>query len=269
LNLKAKSPIHLLSTDFDGTLHAEYESPPVPHELQDLIGSLQSEGMTWIINTGRDLTSLMETLNRAELSIFPDYVVTVEREIHVRTGTGFAGLEPWNSRCRTAHEELFARVRPDLPRLIQWVNARFQATVYEDPFSPLCVIARNNPEADLIQAYFDQYCREIPGLVFVRNDIYARFSHQDFSKGTALGEIARRLGLSNERIVAAGDHMNDLPMLSRTHARWLLAPANAIPSVKEAVRRQQGFVSDEPYGFGVMQGLARLLKALAHEDQLT
>ena len=37
------SPIRLLSTDFDGTLHAEFESPPVPEALQNLIPLVDKE----------------------------------------------------------------------------------------------------------------------------------------------------------------------------------------------------------------------------------
>ncbi len=53
-------PIQLISTDFDGTLHADCENPPVPHDLQALIGDLQKQGAKWVINTGRDLSSVME-----------------------------------------------------------------------------------------------------------------------------------------------------------------------------------------------------------------
>jgi hypothetical protein len=35
-------PIKLISTDFDGTLFAEFENPPVPPALQSLIGQLQT-----------------------------------------------------------------------------------------------------------------------------------------------------------------------------------------------------------------------------------
>ena len=73
-------PIQLISTDFDGTLHADHEQPPVPVRLQELIGDLQRRGAKWVINTGRDLSSLMEGLGRARLSIQPDWLVTVERE---------------------------------------------------------------------------------------------------------------------------------------------------------------------------------------------
>src|SRR5262249_36286504 len=151
-------PILILSTDFDGTLHAEYEDPPVPYDLQHLIGDLQSKGLSWVINTGRDLSSLMETLGRARLSIWPDYVVTVEREIHRRDGSHYVALDEWNGACHAAHEQLFARVRQDVPRLTKWIQSRFTATIYEDAYSPFCLIAGNNPEADVIHAYLEEYC---------------------------------------------------------------------------------------------------------------
>jgi HAD superfamily hydrolase (TIGR01484 family) len=256
-------PIQLLSTDFDGTLHAEDEQPPVPHDLQHLIERLQARGARWVINTGRDLSSLMETLGRARLSVWPDYVVTVEREIHWRSDTQYLPLEDWNTKCELAHRTLFARVRQDVPALTEWVKARFRATIYEDPFSPFCLIANNNSEAELIHAYLGSYCARFSDLTVVRNDVYARFSHCAYSKGTALGEIARRHGISPDQVVAAGDHLNDLPMLSSRYARWLIAPSNAIAVVKESVRRQGGHVSEEPCGHGVAQGLRSLLKTLS------
>src|SRR5678816_2218303 len=38
-------PIKLISTDFDGTLFAEFESPPIPEEFERLIGELQAQGV--------------------------------------------------------------------------------------------------------------------------------------------------------------------------------------------------------------------------------
>jgi hydroxymethylpyrimidine pyrophosphatase-like HAD family hydrolase len=256
-------PIRMISTDFDGTLHADFEVPPVPHGLQALLGALQTRGVTWIINTGRDLSSLMESLGRAQLSVWPDYVVTVEREIHRRDGHHYIGLEEWNHGCTLAHTELFARIQPDLPRLVDWVNNNFEATLYEDVWSPFCMIAKSQGEAEMIHNYLDEYCRTIPNLVVVRNDVYARFSHLAYNKGSALAEIARHLGVGPEGIVTAGDHLNDLPMLSSEYARWLIAPSNAIDAVKEAVRRQDGFVSEEACGHGVLRGLERILERTA------
>ena len=255
-------PIKIISTDFDGTLFAEFENPPVPEELQRLIGQLQAAGAKWVINTGRDLSSLLESLARAHLSVRPDLLVVVEREIYVHEKSQYVGWEDWNRTCAQAHADLFARVRADLPRLMAWVNERFDASVYEDSYSPFCLIAEDNRDADAIHEYLNAYCAQVPRLTVVRNDVYARFSHEAYSKGTALSEIARRLGVDRDHIFAAGDHLNDLPMLSQEHARWLVAPSNAIELVKQTVRQQEGFVSDQPHGHGVARGLEYFLESV-------
>jgi hydroxymethylpyrimidine pyrophosphatase-like HAD family hydrolase len=253
-------PIKLISTDFDGTLFAEFESPPIPEPVQKLIGDLQSRGAKWVINTGRDMSSLMEALARARIPVEPDYLVLVEREIYCHADSQYLSLDEWNTACSRAHAELFARVRADLPRIVAWISARFHARLYEDAYSPFCLIAGNSGDAEVIHDYLTDYCRDIPQLVLVRNDVYARFSHAAFNKGTALAEITRRLDLSAEAVFAAGDQLNDLPMLSRRYARWLAAPANAVEPVKQAIREQDGHVSDLSHGDGVAEGLEACLR---------
>jgi hydroxymethylpyrimidine pyrophosphatase-like HAD family hydrolase len=253
-------PIKLLSTDFDGTLFAEFENPPIPRVLEELIGELQGRGAKWVINTGRDMSSLMETLGRAGISIEPDYLVLVEREIHLHRDSQYIGLEEWNAACTRTHADLFARIMPDLPQLVGWINARFHARIYEDPYSPLCLIAGNHGDMDEIHAYLTEYCEGVPHLTVVRNDVYARFSHAAYNKGTALAELTRRLGLAPEQVFAAGDHLNDLPMLARQYASFLAAPANAVAQVQAAVRDQRGYVSARTHGHGVAEAIKYYLE---------
>jgi hydroxymethylpyrimidine pyrophosphatase-like HAD family hydrolase len=247
--------IQLISTDFDGTLFAEFENPPVPDRLQERLSELQASGVKWVINTGRDMSSLMETLGRGHFWVEPDFLVTVEREIHLLQDSQYVGLEEWNNACSSTHAALFAQVRVHLPEVIAWIKRRFHVHIYEDTFSPFCLIASNNGDADIIHAYLNQFCDSIPDLTVMRNDVYARFSHRAYNKGTAMAEIARRLGIPREKVFAAGDHLNDLPMLSTEHAGCIAAPANAIPLVKEHVRQQAGFVSVLPQGAGVLDAL--------------
>jgi HAD superfamily hydrolase (TIGR01484 family) len=257
--LNGELPIKLISTDFDGTLHAEHENPPVPDDLQELIASLQLRGAKWVINTGRDLGSLMETLGRAHLRIKPDYVVVVEREIYCHVEARFTDLIEWNNQCRATHAELFARVTQDVPRLAEWVNQRKRATVYSDSYSPFCIIADTNDEMDTIQEMMEAYCLEVPGLTVVRNDVYSRFSHVAFNKGTALAELGRLLGITPAETFAAGDHYNDIPMLAGVYAKCIVCPDNAIEPIKQLVRQQNGYVSHQPWGHGVARGLEHYL----------
>ena len=248
-------PIQLISTDFDGTLHADFENPPVPSQLEAQIRELQHQGAKWIINTGRDLSSLMESLARARLGIWPDYLGLVEREIYIRQGHEYIPSREWNEQCAEDHRALFQQVRPSVTELIAWLDERHEATLYEDAFSPLCMIAANNAEADKIMEHLEAYCAKFPHLTVVRNDIYARFSHSRYNKGTVIAEVARQMGISKDRIFAAGDHLNDLPMLDGTHAAMVAAPGNAIPEVKALIGRVGGFQSDRPWGHGVSDAL--------------
>ena len=103
--------------------------------------------------------------------------------------------------------------------------------------------------------YLIEYSRTIPHLTVVRNDVYARFSHEAYNKDIALAELTRRLGLNSDTVFAVGDHLNDLPMLSRAHARWLAAPCNAVDAVKNTVREQGGYVSQLSHGRGVADAM--------------
>jgi HAD superfamily hydrolase (TIGR01484 family) len=249
------APLKLISTDFDGTIFAEFEQPPIAAQLVTLLAAQQARGVKWIINTGRDMSGLMEALGRAQLPIQPDGLVLVEREIHFRHGARYVPHATWNAASDAAHAEIFRRMHRDLPRLRRWASENHRAMIYEDSYSPFCMIARDNTEADAIHAYLDEYCRDQPDLCVVRNDVYARIAHAGFNKGSALAEVARHWKISPENILAAGDHLNDLPMLNRTYAHHLVTNANAVPSVKETVRAQNGFISSLPCGHGVAEGI--------------
>lgn len=254
------SKVQLISTDFDGTLHAHFDSPPVPSALESQIARLQSQGARWVINTGRDLASLMDSLTHARLSIWPDYLGLVEREIYVRDGDDYRPLGTWNEDCTNEHQKLFSGIADDIPKLIEWIDARHLATLYEDPFSPLCLIASNNQEADKIVEYLQSYCDTVADLTVVRNDIYARFSHARYHKGAVVTEIARQLQIPREAIFAAGDHLNDLPMLDGVCAAMIAAPGNAVPAVRELVKKVGGFQSEKACGHGVAEALEFFLR---------
>lgn len=260
----AAKRMRLISTDFDGTLYAEYDPVPIARDAEALLIDFQQAGAVWAINTGRDLSSLIESMGRSGLKPRPDYLVVVEREIYKHDGAQYVPWENWNRECTRAHRELFARVRPGIPRLVTWMEQHFDVTLYEDPYSPLCVIASGLSQTDEIQEELERFAREIEGLAIVRNDVYIRFSHSDYNKGAALAAIAAHHGLGPDSIVAAGDHLNDIPMLQKNRAEMLIAPGNAVEEVKELVRSQGGYVSSQLCGQGLARGLeAWMEKVLA------
>lgn len=251
--------LHLLSTDFDGTLYSEHDVPPVPMELQMEIARLQQLGMKWVINTGRDLPGIMEALGRSRLCVQPDYLALVEREIFVRERHSYEPLVEWNQRCARDHGDLFSSVEAELREMHQWIEQRFEANLYADSFSPLCVIASSLAEMDVIHEFLDAFAAKTSGLSVVRNDVYLRLAHRDYNKGTVLQRIAELEGFDSPNILAAGDHHNDLPMLRRDVAEMLVAPGNAIDAVKQTVRSQGGYVAQSRCGIGILEGIRHFL----------
>jgi hydroxymethylpyrimidine pyrophosphatase-like HAD family hydrolase len=106
---------------------------------------------------------------------------------------------------------------------------------------------------------FEKVVAEHPDFDFQRNAIYLRFSHRDYTKGTALRELARELGVERERILAVGDNHNDLSMLDGAHAAMVACPANAVPEVRQAVEAAAGWVSEHPDALGTADGIVYFL----------
>lgn len=70
-------------------------------------------------------------------------------------------------------------------------------------------------------------------------------------KGTGLHDLAMRMGIQRENILAIGDQMNDLPMLS--YAGISVAMGNAVQAVKDAAV----YVTETNINHGVAQAIHR------------
>jgi HAD superfamily hydrolase (TIGR01484 family) len=250
--------IRLISTDFDGTIYDPAEPEPVCLDLLKHLAQARAGGAKWVINTGRLCPDVLQLLASFGLESEPDFIVSVERNIHRRNGSRYEEHEDWNRACRRDHAELFEAAKPGVERLRRRIEGELDAVLYQDEWSPLSIIAKSPEDADLIHRWTLEECEAVADLRIVRNTQYFRFGHAGYSKGTALAEIARMLGLAPDDIFAAGDHFNDLPMLDGAHARHVAAPSNAIPEVKQAVRTAGGHVSRHPCGRGVLDALRRL-----------
>jgi hydroxymethylpyrimidine pyrophosphatase-like HAD family hydrolase len=252
-------PIKLVSTDFDGTLFCDHETPAVPTHLQELLADFQDRGGVWVINTGRDLPSLLEDLRDHQIEPQPDFLVVVERLIYQREGDHFKPLVSWNAECTRKHEELAFAIQKELPSLVQWINRNSRASVFTDEYSPLAVVATSNREMDSIESRVLELADRLPDTAWMRNDVYARICHVDYSKGTTLSEIQRLLGIDPSEVFAIGDHLNDLAMFDPAVAAHVAVPENAVSAVKARILEIDGTISEYSHGHAVAFELKRLI----------
>jgi len=121
-----RSPIRLLSIDFDGTLVSRATEPVFNSQCMALIGELQDAGTIWAINTGRSVDLLEKGLAEFALPIRPDFILTTERDVFrpAQNGEQWEPFGDWNERCAQAHAELFQSASSIFAEVIDFVNHR-------------------------------------------------------------------------------------------------------------------------------------------------
>ena len=250
--------IRLLSTDFDGTLTGAYPHggpcvPSLARELQEV----SLAGCVWAVNTGRSLEAALEGLRQLSAPIAPDFILTSERHVHKPDGKGgWHDYGEWNILCREHHDMLFNECGPffaEIERLVErHEGVTFQETVDGVPGG---LVAVNEPILDGLIAELDALSGKPKDFHYQRSNIYLRFCHRAYDKGSALAELSRLLEMPACDILAIGDHQNDLAMLFGEVASMVACPSNAHESVKEAVMLAGGHVSEFEAGEGTAEAI--------------
>lgn len=246
----------ILCFDFDGTL-IHPESNPVFHPgLKDMIMTLRAQGAAWVINTGRTLNQTLQGLAQYGIFTEPDFIIAEECNIY-QPGffSRWKDFGPWNRKAQRAHERFVKDHQASLQAIKQMVETHTQASFLTGDKGHIGIVAANDPELDAICTYIDSHVRQFPDIGYQRNGIYLRFSHSGYSKGTALSELARLLGLNAASCFAAGDNHNDLSMLDPRHAHMIACPGNALDPVKQAVHARGGFIATRYASEGMMEAL--------------
>jgi hydroxymethylpyrimidine pyrophosphatase-like HAD family hydrolase len=249
--------IRLLSTDFDGTLVWQPATPPVSHELFTMLQALHAKGVKWAVNTGRTLWHLEDGLRREfRFPVEPDFVIVEERDIYRRTRSG--GWEPfgdWNKRSAEHLDELFRLAGPLLAEVLAFLERLDGAQPIHDRGRFIGAATATLEDMDRLCVFLDKLRARLPLFNYQRNTIYVRFCHNDYSKGTALGELTRHLELRPGEVFAAGDHHNDLPMLDSRFAAFIACPSNSCEEVKFAVKAAGGYLARGIASHGIVEAL--------------
>ena len=246
----------ILCFDFDGTLvHPERE--PVFHPgLGQMIKLLRGQGAAWVINTGRSLGQTLEGLVQNGIFMEPDFIIAQESDIY-KPGffSRWTDYGSWNRLARRAQERFAKDHQAALQEIRRMVETQTKASFITGSEGDMGIVGTSDHEMDGICAYIETHARQFPDIGYHRNGIYLRFSHSGYSKGTALSELARLLGLDASACFAAGDNFNDLSMLDPRYARMIACPGNALEPVKQIVQSKGGFIASRVASEGMMEAL--------------
>jgi HAD superfamily hydrolase (TIGR01484 family) len=250
-------PSFLLCFDFDGTLVLP-EADPIFHPgLGQMIRQLRLQGAAWVVNTGRSLPQTLQGLAQYGLFMEPDYLIVRECDIY-RPGlfSRWKDFGPWNKNARRAHQRFVKQHATFFDATRRFLEQHTEAQLLHGDDGDLGIIASHNEEMDRICTWIDEQRTHQPDIGYQRNTIYLRFAHAAYSKGSALGELTKRLNLRADHVFAAGDNYNDLSMLHPQFAHKTACPSNALAPIKSHVRSHGGFVAERPASEGMMEALA-------------
>lgn len=249
-------PSLLLCFDFDGTLVSHETEPPFHPALGDLLRDFRSRGAVWVVNTGRSLQQTLVGLAQHHIFMLPDYIIAQECEIY-RPGffKSWTDFGSWNRKARHAHERFLEVHQQFLGAVKTHVETQTKAEFLHGDLGQVGIVAEDDAELDGICTVIEAWHEKQPDIGYHRNGRYLRFSHADYSKGTALRELGRLLGVPRERIFAGGDNYNDLTMLDARIAGSVACPVNALEPVKEQVLAHGGHVASRPASEGMLEAL--------------
>lgn len=246
----------ILCFDFDGTLVSHDSELRFHPALGEMIRGLRAQGAAWVINTGRTLDQTLQGLGQYGLLMEPDFIISQECDIH-RPGlfSRWTDYGSWNKQARKAHERFMKEHREFLNQIRQLVETQTKGQFLNGEFGQVGIVADTVAEMEQLCAYIENERHRYPSLGYQRNSIYLRFAHIDYSKGSALEELTRLLGLTPAHCFAAGDNHNDLSMLDTRVAQMIACPGNALPPIKDHVVRQGGFIAQGEASLGMMEAL--------------
>ena len=246
------SHLRLLSTDFDGTLIEHPSDGRCSTAFAEVLILNQKAGGLWALNTGRSLDHAREGLALFAAPVLPNFLLTNEREIFLRTRDGaWTPHHEWNMRCQRRHAELFEEASDIIQRVCDLAARRSDITIIHENAIPVGLVTHTEAVMGEVAAFLDRESEGFPTFSYQRNTVYLRFCHLDYHKGSSLEELCRLFGIERAEVLAAGDHFNDIPMLDGRFAAFPCCPSNAIPEVRATVIAAGGHVAARPAADGI------------------
>jgi HAD superfamily hydrolase (TIGR01484 family) len=249
-------PKAILCFDFDGTFVERDLNQVALHDLLTMIDDLRQRGAAWVINTGRSLFQTLEGLTQHGIRQVPDYIVAREGEIYHRSQYNrWIDLGDWNAQRTKDHKKLYKAKDKFFKATKRFLQASTEASWVSEPSDPAGIISSTEEEMNFICEWLAPRLEAHPELHYQRNSIYLRFTHQDYSKGTALRALSDYLSILPDHVFVAGDNHNDLSMLTTEVAHCLACPGNSLPEVKAVVAQQEGYIASGHATAGCVEAL--------------
>lgn len=266
-------PVRLIVSDVDGTLVTENKT--ITPSTIDSILKAQAKGCEVAIASGRSWNEMMDV--RSQLPSIRYYICSNGARIidakenktlfhdAYTPSTGvkiLRSLAPYDVLIEAYVGDYIYADASYLPRIDEFTTAHIQPLVLESRTfidNMIDFVEKNGVPIDKIQFFYgtnakrDLISKNMQGstdfhMIF-SSERNMEFTKPGLNKGNALKQLAERLTITPEEIMAIGDSNNDIPML--TYAGYSYAMANGTDTAKKAARFQAPSNENDGVAFAI------------------
>jgi len=248
--------IGLVATDLDGTLIGSANELPLYPDFSDRINRMrEAQGTLWVACTGRRFSSFWEFfLPMRRMGILPDYVIIKHAFLYRRTQFGFVPHIWWNI---TTLIQLLKEGKEAREAIDHWHEALTGGAVgvstVRRQSHRLCLRFDSEEAASVAADLLRERTARFKHLrVFLAaREVDVRLVPA--TKGMAVAELGRHLGVGRDGILTVGNGHNDISMLDGNVAAYTGCPSNSDEDVIYAVHKAGGHVAEHRALTGVME----------------
>lgn len=249
--------VKLIALDMDGTtLNPQHQ---ITSGVKVAIERAKAAGIVVVLASGRPYIGMQKYIVELQLNQPGQYCISYNGALvqHAEDGRCLTettlGLTDYR-RMKQLADELGVNFQGlDKTHLYTSNQDISRHTVHEAELTGIPLRYRNSQQMDAElrfpklmmvadQSVLDTAIKQIPEALYQEytlvksSDHYLEILDKRVSKGEAVRQLAEKLGILPEEVLAVGDHENDLTMLQ--WAGYGVAMGNAIPKVKQAARYQ-------------------------------
>lgn len=248
--------IRLIATDLDGTIIGGVSDFHLYDDFRDKLVEYRKKFNTiWVTCTGRSLRSTKEFLSPMELlGIRPDYIIVNHAYIFERTRFGYMPHVLWNLRIRY----ILLSNRYEVQNAMEhWgsilMGSSFGVSIMYKSKNRLRMRFNTEQSAAAAEKLLSDRTKQFRHIKVFKQEKELDVFQLPFTKGLAISELARHLGMDAPDILAVGDGHNDISMLERSVAESVGCPSNAFAEVKEVIHENGGHIAHFPSMAGVLE----------------
>ncbi len=252
---KQTDTIKLVAMDFDLTFY-DHSSPKDVIALQPIFEELSQRGILLGLASGRSVREVREPLEEVGFkwnTPFPHFVICNEGEIRCPDESDWPGAGEWNENRNKLVFQANSELLPYFEELAEWAKQNNLVLLrnIQTNSSGTNIVFENPEIAERARRRLQESIAHLPDIEVSRNHHIVLAMPKQATKGTALAQLAEILDLKRKNVLAIGDNINDMSMLSKDSGFTVATVANADPLIRSNVEQAGGIIASRKTSLGV------------------